>query len=474
MIQPSTNAASAEVTAIDIQARGPLLLLAGSGICWLVVSAVLAVIASIQLHAPGFLAECSFLTHGRTQAMRETAFIYGWAANAGLAINLWVLGRLGGFPLRALNWVVVGALFWNLGVTAGVIGIGIGDMTSFPALQLPRYVQPLLAVAYAGIAVAGILAWSGRRTERTYASQWYGAAALFLFPWLISAAQVVLLWSPLRGSLQSVAASWYAQSVFSLWLAPLALAGVYYVVPKVSGRALRSYDFAPLGFWTLIVIAGWVGGRHLIGGPVPVWIPTMANAAASLVLFHYLILFLNLRRTHGSGGTSLSFIRWGVAAYILTGVLDAVLSFRGVAERTQFTFFDSAVAQLGYGGGISLMLFGGLYYMVPRLTGTPWASGALVGGHRVLTLIGIVALVAALTTAGMIQGAALLDPQVSFADLMQRVRTPLLIATAATAVLLGASLLLLVNFCRTACCCRCRETQAENPFRQPATLQAHV
>ena len=107
MTNVSTNAGSAEVTTIDVQARGPLLLLLGSGIIWLVISGVLAVITSIQLHSPHFFADCPLFTFGRAQALRETAFIYGWGANVGLGIALWVLARLGGYPLRALNWAVV-------------------------------------------------------------------------------------------------------------------------------------------------------------------------------------------------------------------------------------------------------------------------------------------------------------------------------------------------------------------------------
>ena len=145
MINAPTNGASAEVTAVDTTARWPLLFLIGSGIVWLLVSGVLALITSIQLHSPQFMADCSWLTHGRAVAERETAFVYGWAANAGIAIALWVLARLGGSPLRGTNWLFIGTLFWNLGVAIGLVGIATGDMTTFAFLQLPAYVQPLMA-----------------------------------------------------------------------------------------------------------------------------------------------------------------------------------------------------------------------------------------------------------------------------------------------------------------------------------------
>ena len=474
MTNAPTNAASAEVTLIDTQARYPLLLLIGSGVLWLVLSGVLALITSIQLHSPAFLADCSVLTHGRAQAMRETAFIYGWAANAGLAIALWILGRLGGAPLRALNWTVVGTLFWNLAVAAGLVGIATGDATSVSFLQLPRYVQLLMLIAYVAISIAGILAWSGRRNACTFASQWYAVAALFLFPWLFSAAQVVLLWSPVRGTLQAVAAGWYVQAAWTLWLVPLALAGAYYVVPKVTGRALPSYDSASLGFWTLLFLGAWTGGRHLIGGPVPAWIASIAIVSCSLLLFHYLVVALNLRGAIGGGGASaLKFISFGLLAYVCGGVLDAITAFRSVSLITQFTYFSTAQQQLALYGGVSMMLFGAIYFALPRLTGRAWSSAALVRGHYLLMVLGVVLLVASLAGAGWIQGRDLANAKVTFAELAAHTRTWLLLATVAQALLLVGNLLLLVNFFASSCaCCRRENEPAVDPFRQPSTMEA--
>ncbi len=475
MINAPTNAVSAEVTTMDTQARGPLLLLLGSGLVWLVASGILALITSIQLHTPGFMADCSWLTFGRAQALRETAFVYGWAANTGLGVALWVLGRLGGEPLRGLNWTIIGTLFWNLGITVGLIGIATGDMTSFSLLQLPRYVLPLLAFAYATIAISGVLAWSGRRSEGAFAAQWYAIAALFLFPWMLVGAQAVLLWMPVRGTVQAIAAGWFTQAAWSLWLAPLALAGAYYIVPKVAGRVLPTYESASLGFWTLMFMGAWTGGRHLVGGPVPAWIATMAVVAYSLLIFHYLVILLNFRIAFKAGGTSLKFIRVGLVAYMLVGILELITSFRVMALQTQFTHLASALEQLGLYGGISMLFFGSIYYIVPRLTGNPWASAGLASGHRVLVILGVVLSVAALSVAGCTQGAALLDANATFASIFGQVRGALLVNTAAQALLLGANLLLLLNFARTACaCCKPGAVPTQNLFRQPSSLEAHA
>ncbi len=474
MTNAPTNAASAEVTAIDTQARGPLLLLLGSGILWLVVSGVLALITSIQQHSPGFLSDCAFITHGRAQALRETVFVYGWAANVGLGVALWVLGRLGGSPLRATNWTIAGTIFWNLGVSAGLVGIATGDMTSFSLLQLPRYVQPLLVFAYGSISIAGVLAWSGRRNAGMFAAQWYALAALFLFPWLLIGAQAVLLWMPVRGVVQAISAGWFTQGAWSMWLAPLALAGAYYVVPKASGRLLPTYESAPLAFWTLIFLGAWTGGRHLIGGPVPAWVATMAVVANALLLFHYLVVWLNFRPVWAAEGSAMKFIRFGTVAYVLAGVIDLFVSFRGIAVRSQFTFLGSSLEQLAIYGGLSMLFFGALTFMVPRLTGTPWASAALASGHRVLVMVGVAVSVLVLAYAGWVQGGALLAKDAALGDILLSLRGPLLINTAAQATLLAANLLLLVNFSRSVCACLCDKTPAQSIFRAPAKMEAHA
>ncbi len=472
MINSPTHAGSAEVTPIDPTARGPLLLLVGMALGWLVISGTFALIASIQLHTPQFLADCSWFTFGRTDAMRESTFIYGWAGNAGLAISLWILGRLGGNPLRATNWVTVGTLFWNLGLTAGLVGIATGDMTSFSMLQLPAYVQPLMLFAYATIAISGVLAWGGRRSDGTFAAQWYAVAALFVFPWLFSAAQAVLLWMPVRGTVQAIAAGWFMQGLWTLWLAPLALAGSYYIVPKTSGRVLPSYDFASLGFWTLLFVGAWTGGRHLVGGPVPAWVPTVGVVACSLMIFHYSIVFLNLRVVTASVGNAAQFIRLGLIAYLLVGLLDMITSFRFVAEQMQFTFLASALQQLGLYGAISMIFFGCIYFMMPRIAGVPWASVAMMSAHRMAVIIGILLLVGGLAAAGMMQAGDLLNPSANLGDILARIRLPLLVVTFAHIILIGANLLLFVNFLKTAASRADGDVRVRNLFRQPSAIEA--
>jgi cytochrome c oxidase cbb3-type subunit 1 len=288
---------------------------------------------------------------------------------------------------------------------------------------------------------------------------------------LLTAAQVVLLWTPVRGVVQSIGAAWYADGLYSLWLAPLALAGAYFIVPKIAGRALPNYEVAPLAFWLLIFVGTWTGGRHLVGGPVPVWVPTMAIVGYALLVYHYVVVALNLRIVFGSGGTALKYVRFALLAYLLSGLLAFATSFRGVAALTQFTFVAPALEQLALYGAVSMFFFGTIHFMVPRLIGRPWASAGLTSAHAVTIMIGIAGSVIALLAAGLTQGQLLLDPKVGFAEIFQQLRLPLLINTAAQFTMLAANLLLVVNFFRTVLVCGDEKPAEANLFRPPSALE---
>jgi cytochrome c oxidase cbb3-type subunit 1 len=473
MTNTPTNAAQPEVSDIDTSARCPLLILIGSAMVWLVAGGVLALIASIQLHTPGFLAHCPFLTYGRMEAAQETAFLYGWAINAGLAVSLWLLARLGGMPLRAAGLASVGAIFWNLALTLGLVGILAGDLTGFSFFQLPAYVQPIMFVAYAAVAVAGVLAWTGRRNAFTFATQWYAVAPLFVFPWVFSVAQVTLLFAPVHGTIQAVVVAWFGQNLGALVLAPFALAAVYYLLPKISGRPVRYYDYAGHAFWTLLVIGGWAGGRHLIGGPVPVWVATTGIIASMLLLFHYVVVGVNLSGALcPRGSLALRFTAIGLKAYVLGGVLTAITAIRGVAKLTQFTFVSVAQTQLLLDGAFSFMIFGALYFLVPRLVGKPWPSAALIRIHFAAVLSGLVLKVGGLFVAGWIQGGDLNHAAVSFPTIAGDVQMWLIAATAGQVLMLLGSLALALNFARLLVV-RVEQPSAEL-FRPPAAMELPV
>ena len=318
-----------------------MLVFLGSALLWLILGGVMQLAANIQLHNPGFLAGCPWTTHGRLAPAAENVLVYGWGFNAAFAFGLWLMARLSATTLRHGGWLFVAAKFWNLGVTLGVGGILAGYSTSFDLLEMPRFVVLLLLVAYALIGVWAVTTFSIRNTENVFASQWYLFGAAFWFPWLYSIAQIMLFKAPVRGVLQPIVEAWYVSGLYGLWFLPVALAAIYYFLPKLLGKPIKSYYLAPLAFWWFVGGSALAGGSRLVGAPVPVWVPTLGIVAHMLLVLPVVIFAVNFLGTiKGSlgaiaGSLTLRFIALSIAGFLAAVILGMVLAVRGVAVRPQ-------------------------------------------------------------------------------------------------------------------------------------------
>ena len=281
--EPDTLA-SHERAEIDASTRLPVLLFFGSAILWLLIGSLLGLISAWKMTHPGFLDQMAWLTFGRLRPAHLNTVIYGWASAAGIGVGLWLMARLCRIPLIHSKLLISAAIFWNLGVFVGVLGILAGDSRSIEWLEFPGYATPILFIAYAFIGIWAIIMFRFRKPGHVYVSQWYLFAAFLWFPWLYATANILLIWQPIQGSAQGAVNWWFAHNVLGLWFTPIGLASAYYMIPKVIGRPIHSYYLSILGFWSLALFYSWNGMHHLIGGPFPAWMVS-ASVVASIMMF---------------------------------------------------------------------------------------------------------------------------------------------------------------------------------------------
>src|SRR5690606_31287736 len=158
------------------------------------------------------------------------------------------MARLSRTEVRHLGLLYVAAIFWNVGVLVGLVGIFKGDMIGVEWLEMPVYSSPILVVSYAMIGIWGLISFRFRTNEHVYVSQWYLLAALFWFPWLYTIAQLMIIFIPARGVVQAITNWWFAHNVLGLFMTPVGLASIYYFMPKVLGKPIHSYYLSVLGF----------------------------------------------------------------------------------------------------------------------------------------------------------------------------------------------------------------------------------
>lgn len=207
--QAGDQEAWATARAVDGSCRLPVVLLCAKALGWLVLGLLLALLASIQSHGPGFLADTPWLTLGRVRPAAMNALLYGFAFQAGLGVMIWMIARLGRQPLLGGAVIVFATILWNATLCLGIVAILAGHSTGFGWLELPRFFVYMLFLAYALVGIWAGVNFHYRRERQLYVSQWYLLAALFWFPWIYSAANYLLLVDPVRGVLQGLVNAWY-------------------------------------------------------------------------------------------------------------------------------------------------------------------------------------------------------------------------------------------------------------------------
>ena len=437
---------------VDASVRLPVLLFFGSSILWLLMSSAFGALAALKLNLPWMLSDFGWLTIGRLYPLAISSFAYGWAASAGIGAALWIMARLTAVPLRFGGLTLAAWLLWNLGLSLGVFGVMYGHGTSFDGLEFPRYASPVLFTAFVFLAVQVLVMFRFRQQDQLYISQWYILAAFLWFPWSYATANLLLFMMPVQAPAQAVIGAWYAHGFMATWFVPLALAIAYYVVPKVLGQPIHRYGLAKFGFWTWLIFAGWGGTYGLIGGPIPAWMSSLAIVSTLLTLLPLFAIWTNFSETLQGrlGGLrhspSLRFVTVAVWLFLAAGVLAVPASFRSINEMVHFTLLVEAQKQLIMYGGVSLALFGAVYYIVPRLLGVEWETAAFIRVHFWFAVVGLGLGFTAYALGGAIQGLGLNDPKVPTIVLLSFVKPFLFTQLVAQLVLTVGHVFFTANF----------------------------
>ncbi|PTT88972.1 hypothetical protein DBR42_08765 [Pelomonas sp. HMWF004] len=386
---------------------------------WLLVASAAGLVASIKLHEPDWLTGQAWLTFGRIRTIHLNAVAYGWAPMAGLGIALFVIPRLLKTELVGAPFAFLGAALWNAALIAGLGAVAVGLSDGLEWLEIPWQVDVLFVIGGALIGVPLVLTLLNRKVDHLYVSVWYMGCALFWFPVLFLVGNMPELH---KGVQQAATNWWFGHNVLGLFYTPLALGAVYYFLPKVIGRPVQSYNLSLLGFWGLAFFYGQVGGHHLIGGPVPGWMVTLSIVQSMMMIIPVLAFTVNQHQTLKGklfalrSSPTLRFIGFGGLMYTASSIQGSFEALRSVNQVAHFTHFTVAHAHLGLYGFVTMVFFGAIYFVVPRVSGREWPSQGLIAAHFWLAAAGISIYFVLLTVGGWLQGKAMLDETRPFMD----------------------------------------------------------
>jgi cytochrome c oxidase cbb3-type subunit I len=388
-------------------------------VLWLVLASVAGLTSSVKLHEPDWLNQYAWLTFGRIRTIHLNIVAYGWAPMAAFGIAIWMLPRLLKTKLMGGRFAILGVMLWNAGLIAGIGCIAVGLNDGMEWLEIPWQVSILLVMGGAMVALPLVFTLANRRVKHLYVSVWYMGAALFWFPTLYLVAKVPGVHF---GVEQATMNWWFGHNVLGLFYTPMALASVYYFLPKIIGRPIQSYNLSLLGFWALAFFYGQVGGHHLVGGPVPGWLITLSIVQSVMMVVPVLAFSVNQHLTmRGHFKTlifspTLRFIVLGAMMYTASSIEGSIEALRSVSTVAHFTHFTVAHAHLGLYGFFTMVMFGSIYFVMPRVMAWEWPYPKLIAAHFWLVVTGFSIYFIGLSIGGWLQGLAMLDAAKPFMD----------------------------------------------------------
>jgi cytochrome c oxidase cbb3-type subunit 1 len=418
-VQPPDAAELRDRIAADRSSAFPVFMFIAFACMWLVLGSLAGLTSSIKLHQPDWLTDQAWLTFGRIRTTHITAVLYGWITNAAIGTILWLLPRLLRTRLHGAVWTMLGGALINTGIAAGIGAVSSGWTDGMEYLEMPWQIAIFVLAGFVMIVLPVLYTLVNRKVEHLYVTVWYTVAALL---WISLLFLVAKLPGVHTGVQQATTNWWYGHNVLGLWFTPVSVGAIYYFLPKIIGRPVRSYNLSILGFWTLAFFYGQVGGHHLIGGPVPGWLTTLSTVQSLMMVIPVIAFSINMAgtmkgRMHlARHSPTLRFMMFGGAMYFLSSVQGSLEALRSMNAVTHFTHYTVGHAHLGAYGFVSMVLFGAVYFMMPRVLDWEWPYPKLITVHFWLAAVGIAIYFVALTVGGWLQGLAMLDPARPFID----------------------------------------------------------
>lgn len=400
-------------------------MLAGS--FWMMVGTVYGGISAINLLAPEFFNNNPALAFGRERPVHVNTVLYGFVTTMLIGEGLYMVPavlrtRLWSERLGWLSW-----LFWNVTIASGPLCFPFAFTQGREYAEYPFIFDISLEIAL-GVLLFDLIMTIVIRNERTlYVTVWYYVGAVM---WTMGAYFIGnVMWEGWPGAayglIDNVYLWYWGHTLPGLLLTPLATGAAYYVVPRLAQRPLYSHTLSLIGFWTLVWFYTHIGGHHIFQSPIPNWLKVMSivdSMAMVVPVFAVLLnIWLTARQRWGMvfRDPAGRLVLFGLIWYIITciqGPLQSLPSLQRVTHFNNWEIGHSHIAVLGFSGFIAL---GGMWHVLPYVTGRKIYSAKMVSLQFGLLMVGITGFFAVLTIAGLLQGHFWYEGEVIWKELPQ-------------------------------------------------------
>ena len=384
---------------------------------WFVVATSMGLLGATELMAPDLTENIGWLVFGRVRPIHVNLVLFGFVTPGLLAAAFYYVPRLLRTELYSEKLGFLTVLAWNVTLVFAVVSLALGYSQGREYAEMIWPVDILVVLAFALVFVNFIMTVSRRKEPILYVSVWYACAAVVLTAVTFALGNVI--WRPNSGSLVGIPDAillwFYGHNVFGLLLTPLSAGVAYYVIPRACRAPLYSHTLSLFGFWSLLVVYTHIGTHHLLQVPVPTWLKVISIVDSVAMVIPVMAFLINIWYTakgklgeiHADIGAK--FVFTGTIMYFFVSIQGSMMALPDVQRVTHFNNWVVAHAHVGVLGFAGMIALGGLYYILPRITGKPLYSRFLADFQYWLILIGVIGFTVVLTIVGLIQGNAWLN-----------------------------------------------------------------
>ncbi len=409
-----------------------------SSIVWLTIVDLFGLILALELISPNLFGGIPWLVFSRVRPLHVNGVIFAWLSMMYWGAIFYMVPRLTGLRTiwseRLATWTAWG---WNLWFLLGIISILLGRTQG---REYAEFIWPLdvfLVILWFSNVVNIIMTVLNRRVRPLYVTTWWALAS----PLWLGADYIIgnVMWRPgaiwgdgVSGALPSGMADgmlnwWYAHNLFGLWLTPMLLASLYYLVPRVTKTPLYSHTLSLISFWGMAFFYTGVGHHHLLQTPTPGWLKTIAILSSISLLIPVFAFTINILMTMRGNwekfftNLPLRFGLTGFVFYFLVNVQGSFQAIQSFNRLTHFTNFVVAHAHLALLGAFTFLGMGLIDYIVPQVLKKPLYSSRLAEWQYWLIVIGFLGFFWSLTIAGFVQGQSWLRgiPEINVVPLLR-------------------------------------------------------
>ena len=250
-------------------------------VVWGIVGMLVGVIAALQLAAPAFNLDLSFLSFGRIRPLHTNAVIFAFAGNGFFMAAYYSTQRL--LKTRMFSDTLSAVHFWGWQaiIVAAAISLPLGFTQGKEYAELEWPIDVAVVLIWVAFAVNFFGTLVRRRERHLYVAIWFYIASiitvaiLYIFNNLALPAGAMKSYSVYAGVQDALMQWWYGHNAVAFFLTTPFLGLMYYFLPKAANRPVFSYRLSILHFWSLVFIYIWAGPHHLHYTAIPEWASTL-------------------------------------------------------------------------------------------------------------------------------------------------------------------------------------------------------